>query len=866
MKKLKQIFTIAALMVLSASVSAQVEENFEDGDFLKNPTWMGDTGQFRINSSRQLQLKSENSDTSYLSTECTRIEKTEWRFWVKISFNTSANNFARVYLASDQQDLKKPLNGYFLQIGGSNDSITFFKQAGTQTDKLFQATHINTAHTTNVLQIRVIHDSTGIWHLFADTLGGTNLIDQGNCQQNDFQTSSWFGVYCKYTSSNSTKFYFDDFFIGPVQVDTTPPSLNTSTIINSKEIELFFSENVNRQNAEIPSHYSTLSAGSPSEVAVDVADSRKVKLIFQHEFSNGFLDTLTIFEIIDLQGNKSPLIRVPFCMYQEKSFDVVISEIMADPEPSAGLPSSEYVELFNRTKEPINLKDWVFQYGTRTKKFPDITLAPFGFLLLTYGDSLQGFGSCVSIFTSASSLANETSTLVLKNKEGKIIHSVCYSKEWYQTSYKEDGGWSLEMIDPDNPCGCLENWGASTSGTGGTPGRSNSIQRSNPDFLAPYLKRARIIPDNQIEIFFSEAMDSLSLVGIKNWTTDHGLGHPGSLTFISPEFNHIRLWYPNSFQKGILYSISSNDKLMDCAMNKIDTLITVRAAIPDTIRPGDIIINEILSNPKTGGERFVEIYNRSQNILDLKGLVIASLDLNTNKLEKTTDIVTSDFLCFPGDYYILSGNSRDIQSRYFSPGPDVFIDLESMPSYQEDNDVVVIARKSDETIVDEVKYSEDMHFPLLNYTEGVSLERINPFLSSGEKSNWHSASENCGFATPGYKNSQYRNSSSEGNWVTIISPVFSPDNDGKDDFVSLILRPDRPDCYVSITVFNNRGQKVRQLLNNRLLSSLEQVIWDGIDDNRQKVAIGIYILYFEFINPDGNKKQVKKAVVVAGII
>ena len=301
-------------------------------------------------------------------------------------------------------------------------------------------------------------------------------------------------------------------------------------------------------------------------------------------------------------------------------------------------------------------------------------------------------------------------------------------------------------------------------------------------------------------------------------------------------------------------------------MNKIDTIKTVYIALPDSVQPGDIIINEILSNPATGGARFVEIYNRSQKILNLKSLLLASIDTISNSLIKTTDIMKDEFLCFPGNYFVLTKDPLDIQSRYFSPNPDGFIELESMPSYQDDQDVVVIARKNDGVIIDEVKYSRDMHFPLLNYTDGISLERINPFLPSEEKTNWHSAAESCGFATPGYKNSQYRESCSGDDWVTIIPPIFSPDNDGKDDFLSLGLHPDRPGYYVTITVFDNRGRKVRQLVNNRLLSAEEQIIWDGIDDNRQKAPIGIYLIYAEFINPDGNKKQVKKAVVLAGIL
>ena len=50
-----------------------------------------------------------------------------------------------------------------------------------------------------------------------------------------------------------------------------------------------------------------------------------------------------------------------------------------------------------------------------------------------------------------------------------------YDDNWYRSSGKSEGGWALELINPDNPCALAENWTASTSLSGGTPGRPNSV-------------------------------------------------------------------------------------------------------------------------------------------------------------------------------------------------------------------------------------------------------------------------------------------------------------------------------------------------------------------------------------------------------
>ena len=857
-------FVILALWMLAINLNAQVVDDFSDGDFTQNPKWQGDTGKFEVNTSGQLHLLATGADTSVLVTANSMVERTEWNFWVKLSFNTSVNNYARVYLVSDNADLEGTLNGYFLQIGGNNDSITFIKQTGTQMEKLFRANFSSTNHSTNVFRFKMIHDSTGTWTLYSDHNGGTNYLEEGHYVDSDISASSWFGVYCHYTTSNSSKFYFDDFYVGLIRVDTLPPAVDSLILTDSITLVVSFSENVKDSSAHDIRHYYSITNGNPILALPDPVHGERVVLTFQQPFPDGISDTLVISGILDLAGNVMPKTAVPFNNYKVKAWDIIMDEIMADPEPVTGLPESEYIELYNRTRFPVNLSGWIFKYGSSSKIFPGVSISPHGYLILTKGIMMNFYGPCVDLFTSYSTLSNEGTTLVLKDASGKVIHSVTYNLDWYRDPMKENGGWSLEMIDTENPCGCLDNWKASVDSKGGTPGAINSVHASNQDHFPPYQKLARIISDSIVEIEFSESMDSLSLKDANQWKLDDDGYSPIKISAVPPAYSSAYLYLPKPLEKKHIYSLSCKNPPSDCAGNLLDTIRHTRIGLADSIFTGDLVINEILANPETDGEKFIEIFNRSEKILNLQELTLGLFDSIQNLGTDLKPISESGLLSFPGDFYVLTKNPGDILKRYYCPNPDAFVQMSALPAIDRDQGNVVLARKNDGTLIDRVYYSPAMYSDLLTTRDGVSLERVNPLLSSGDITNWHSASENCGFATPGYRNSEFLRMDPGTDAVSLSPFVFTPDDDGKDDVLLVGFNLDEPGYLVSVTIFDAGGNKIRCLAQNRLLSPADGIIWDGRDNRNQKSPIGIYVIYIELFKPEGRVRQEKKTCVLGG--
>jgi hypothetical protein len=182
-----------------------------------------------------------------------------------------------------------------------------------------------------------------------------------------------------------------------------------------------------------------------------------------------------------------------------------------------------------------------------------------------------------------------------------------------------------------------------------------------------------------------------------------------------------------------------------------------------------------------------------------------------------------------------------------------------------DGDVVVIA-DTVFNVVDRVVYSSAWHFPLLQDTKGVTLERVDYNRPTQDATNWHSAAESANFGTPTKVNSQYNASgTADDGAVTITNEVFSPDNDGFNDVVIINYLFSQPGFVATVAIYDSRGRLVRRLVNSELLGTEGGAFsWDGIMDDQTKARVGIYVIYFEAFNAAGEVKKYKRSCVLAG--
>ena len=67
----------------------------------------------------------------------------------------------------------------------------------------------------------------------------------------------------------------------------------------------------------------------------------------------------------------------------------------------------------------------------------------------------------------------------------------------------------------------------------------------------------------------------------------------------------------------------------------------------------------------------------------------------------------------------------------------------------------------------------------------------------------------------------------------------------------------------TLHIYDSEGRMVRRLMTNTLLGREGSIAWDGINEDRQKAAIGIYVVYFEAFNTSGDTQHVKTTCVLA---
>lgn len=891
----------------------QVWDDFSDGELHQNPEWSGDTVSFRVTQDFVMQLNAAAAGKASLLTvfepeELGELTSREWSIFLRLTFSPSVNNMIRWYLWRSVSEVGTA--GYeaiYIQVGenGSEDGIDLFYEQGSEIFKLVDGIAGTMVSADNSAKIRVFYSPAGGWDVYAATGSSEWMILQGSAQHLYSFTGGYTGIECVFTSSNVNRFYIDDFYSGSYRVDTALPKVISSTVLLPRSIELSFSEVMDSVSLQAAASYSGLAV---QEIAYTSLFPSRVKLVLTEDINPDLDYKLQLSGLLDTAHNQMEDTVLSFFWHLPQIFDILVTEVMADPSPALELPEAEYVELFNASAFPVSLSKWSFLIGSREIVFPDYQIDSKQYLLVCTEGFCPQYGPFVHCLDglSGSSLPNTGSGYLLMDSTGRRIDFGEYTPDWHSGSYQAEGGYSLEMVDWENPCGGKENWASSRHESGGTPGAANSLAAENRDIQIPAIQRVYWVDSLTAGVFFSESIllpDTGEYFVKWNYVVENSTGilkqqesHSGTgngpdlRVFSAREFmsaledfqmtiddqpiagllvldwqqKHLLvqsatpLDEDNPHRFGVVY-------LTDCAGNNQPEQSVVFQK-PSRASPGDLIINELLFNPVGDGVDYIELYNRSEQVFDLSEMLIAGLDA-AGQPEEVKVLAGYPYLIFPDSYAVLTTNPEQVMLQYPLHGEDAFVlPAVALPGMANDSGEVLLLDKTMQEL-DRVHYRESQHYELLRSFEGVALEKVSPELPGMLGSSWFSAAEDAGFGTPGLPNSQLREAPEATGMFSLDYPAFSPNMDGYHDL--LVVNYSFPEAgYVAaVQIFNVDGRLVRNLSEEQFLSMRGQICWEGLNDSGLDLPVGVYfvlIRYYHSATGRAGRERLDCALVRAG--
>jgi hypothetical protein len=855
--------------------NGQVIENFESASLAN---WVqGIEGHWKADTTKSLSGKYSLHhvfDNSLPGYDCIGIPVrnlhpdeglTRWTFLVRHGCDPSASNNWCAYLVcdADTSALKdgKVLNGYAAgtDLTGNDDTLRLWK-IKNGTPSVIAACPVNwqndigTAYAAKLLIERAV---AGYWKIEVyDNLD--KMKGSASGFDSELFTSSFFILGYRYTSTRDRLLWFDNLKIeGIFREDKQPPHLVSCLVSGINSLDLTLDEDPSDDFMLLSNFSLSESDNSPARIIRTSATT--CRLTFNNKFSNKTLNKLIINRLCDRSSNCDERISVEFTLIQADPGDVIISEIMSDPVPAVSLPTKEYLEITNRTRFRFNLKKWSLSTESQSASFPDVSINAGEYCILCQVADTSAF-SCYGKVIGLKpfpSLTDDGRKLWIADSLGNLIHGLAYSSAWYKNRLKETGGWSLEMVDRGYPFYDGNNWEASSSGNGGTPGKINSSARSNPD--RQFYGIENVFPDDSVTLRINFSETVFGIAGSTDKILVSGRVAP-SVSSADPLLRSFVIKSPFPFFRGEVYSLNVSPDVTDFAGNPASRA-SFKFGLPEQASRGDIVFNELLFNPFPDEPDYVELYNCSDKTVDASQLYFASVNTESGDSSEILPLSDEHRCIIPGGFFTVTADRERVIERFTSCDPENIFNTSSLPSMPDDRGHLLLLNRNLD-LIDEVSYSDEMHYPLLVSKEGVSLEKIRPEMESGQSTSWYSASESSGWGTPGKENSVFTRGQVGDDRIIFSSARISPDNDGSEDALVIDINAEDLGNVVSVTIFDETGGYVRSLSENFFAGSKTSIVWDGTADDGSLVSTGVYIILIELYNEKGKTKSWKKVCTV----
>lgn len=339
------------------------------------------------------------------------------------------------------------------------------------------------------------------------------------------------------------------------------------------------------------------------------------------------------------------------------------------------------------------------------------------------------------------------------------------------------------------------------------------------------------------------------------WITDRGKREGGySLEKRSPELT--------SWESGNWQASFAEEGGTPGSVNSVGT----ETPPPVSVNRGDILISELMYDSNPVEAEYVELYNKSNHDICLSDLSIAkrSTDGSLQSVKRLSD---SCQVVPAGHYVWATSLPDDVYNNYFYCNPDNCCVLSTRLSYSNEGGTVVVINRNQE-VIDEFTYSPRIHTVSQSNKRGISLERVDFDKDTQESGVWKSAGGDGsdGYGSPGMPNRAEKGQQSSVAGLSVqIHPAhtFTPDGDGVEDVLQVVMSREAPECRVVISIYNSAGQCVKTIADHLPAYGSDEFTWDGRNNGGTLCPVGMYGVSVKIIYADKTEQTLTRMRVLS---
>lgn len=343
--------------------------------------------------------------------------------------------------------------------------------------------------------------------------------------------------------------------------------------------------------------------------------------------------------------------------------DVVLTEVMYDDTAGTDF---EWVELYNRTANPIALDNWVLfdspvypPAGEGAMRIPvGTTINPGQFLVFSNVvlPGIPGAILCVNVVGTGLGLGNTGDNIALYTAQtgGTFIDGSL--TVFYPDSSAGNAGNSIEKCNVNSTwSGVGSDWHQSTnifSATGRfrrcTPGAGNTPCVDN---TPPAMTAVFVVSASAIDVTFNESVDQTSAENEAAYFINGGIGNPISALRDISNLTVVHL-IVNPMANGPY--ILTADAIADLAGNELAN-DTIGFNVNITVAPGDVVITEVMYDDTAGTDNeWVEVHNVTAAAINIGGWNVTDAPTWPVSAGERFMVVPAGTMIAPDQYLVLS--------------------------------------------------------------------------------------------------------------------------------------------------------------------------------------------------------------------